>query len=195
MKISWYGNSCFLLEGQKAKVLLDPTPNTKGTEVDFVTLSKDSMNSDHELTFDWPGEYETKGVGVKGINIKNSKDENLTAFILETGKMRICHLGSLDRALTNEEISSFGDVDVLFLPVGGKTVIDAKVAHKIADEIDARMVIPMCFDSEGGATDFGPIDEFKREMGIKEDTEVKDFIKISSLPTDESQIFILNIAK
>jgi len=197
MNISWFSKGCFLIKSKsnKTQVLLEPfqekIENVDLEKVGFVTLASDKVKFDHSLIFDWPGEYETKGIGVKGINIKKENGEESIVFILVIGKKRICHLGEIDRVLTTEELTLLGDIDILLLPVGGNSVIDAKNAHKIADEIEPRMIIPMYY-SVDGEEGFAPLDEFRREMGIKEEMELRDSVEINTLPSEDTEIVLLN---
>ena len=197
MKIKWYGQGCFLINDKEAKALLDPFDKSfekkfNSDDVNFVLLPSEAFDYKHDLIFDWPGEYETKGIGVHGIDVKNENDKNNTIFVLSWGKVRICHLGKLDRILADNEIALLGDVDILFLPVGDNDVLDSKKAHKVAESIDPRMIVPMYFNDGDSSDKFAPIDDFRREMGIKEDEESQSSLEISSLPEDQTQIIILD---
>jgi len=197
MKIKWYRQGCFLINDKQVNALLDPFDKSieekiPPEKIDFVLSPSGNIDYKHDLIFDWPGEYETKGIGVHGIDVKNTDDTNNTIFVLSWGKVRICHLGKLDKTLSDSQIASLGDIDVLFLPVGGNKVLDAKSAHKVAEAIDPRMIVPMYFNDGDSNDSFAPIDDFRREMGIKEDEENKAVLDITSLPEDQTQIIILD---
>jgi len=58
--------------------------------------------------------------------------------------VRIAHLGDLGHALTDQQISDIGSVDVVLVPVGGMWTVDAHKATQVIDQIRPRLVtIPM----------------------------------------------------
>lgn len=193
MKIYWLGEGCILVEDKKANILIDPFKEDQKIEknVDVVLLSEEKLKFNHDLVFDWPGEYETKGVGVRGLSFDKKNGEKTTVFIMEMAGMRVCHLGRMDRVLDDSEVSQLGDIDVLTIPVGGKDVLDAKSAHKIIESVDPRMVIPIHFSLPGDEGGYAPIDDFKREMGLKEDYESQKSVEVKNMPEDQTLIVIL----
>ena len=190
MKITWYGKGCFLFNTNNSNVLLEPFADNIAENIDFVTSSR-GTKLNYKLSFDWPGEYEAKGIGVEGVPIKNTNGEEIVVFILSIGKTRLCHLGQLDRMLDDSEISLLGSIDILFVPVGGNTVIDAKIAHKITEAIDPRMIVPMYFD-DGSDDEFLNLDDYRKEMGINSEQETLDELDIKTLPEEETKIILLN---
>jgi L-ascorbate metabolism protein UlaG (beta-lactamase superfamily) len=57
--------------------------------------------------------------------------------------LRVCHCGDLGHVLSAHQVTAIGKVDVLLLPVGGTFTVDATAAHEVADQLAARVVIPM----------------------------------------------------
>ncbi len=57
--------------------------------------------------------------------------------------MRVAHLGDLGHRLKGEALEKLRGVDALLIPVGGHFTIDAATAKTVADDIGARVVIPM----------------------------------------------------
>lgn len=186
MKISWIKDGTFLLKTEQSKVLIEADASLSEVfgenDIDFVTYSRREGVLKSKLVLDWPGEYEVKGIGIDGISLNRKNGEEITVFILKIGKVRVCHLGFLDRVLTDKEVSSLGDIDILFVPVGGGDVLDAKQAHNLCEAIDPRMIIPM---------NYTDAEMFKKEMGIKEGEEEKTFIDVKTLPEEQTQIVIL----
>ncbi|MFC2095856.1 MBL fold metallo-hydrolase [Candidatus Bipolaricaulota bacterium] len=71
-------------------------------------------------------------------------------FSFEFGGLRFAHLGDLGRILTTSQISALGEVDVLFLPVGGAFTIDkAEALPVIAQLPSVKIVFPMHYYVEG----------------------------------------------
>ena len=70
-------------------------------------------------------------------------------FVLEVGGLRIAHLGDLGHPLNEEQLAAIGSVDVLLVPVGGVTTIDARQATRVVDQLRPRLlVIPMHYKSD-----------------------------------------------
>jgi len=68
----------------------------------------------------------------------------VSLFSFEFGGLRFAHLGDLGRILTSSQITALGDVDVLFIPVGGAYTIDeAEALTVIAQLPTVRVVFPM----------------------------------------------------
>lgn len=163
MKITWLGHSSFLLENSKGlKLLTDPFDDTVGYKVyeenaDIVTISHHHF--DHNYTakiknnpkiIDSVGFTDTLGVKITGISsyhdkIKGAKRGQNIIFIFEMDGFRLCHLGDLGHTLSKDNISKIGNIDVLFIPVGGNFTIDGKEAGEIAKNIHSHIVIPMHF--------------------------------------------------
>ncbi len=67
-----------------------------------------------------------------------------TITVLQTGGLRVCHLGDLGQlALTPAQIKAIGHVDVLMIPVGGFFTIDGPQAAVIVRQIHPRVILPM----------------------------------------------------
>ena len=79
------------------------------------------------------------------------RGENLL-FLLETEGLRVVHLGDLGHLLTEQQISVLRRPDVLLLPVGGFFTIDAKQARLVAEQLEARILVPMHYKTEYTAT-------------------------------------------
>lgn len=186
MKISWIKDGAFILKTDQGQGLIEGEEKLKELvsleKVDFITFSRKSGGLNSGLFLDWPGEYEVKGIEIEGVSIQRNDGEEITIFVLRVGKTAICHLGFLDRVLTDKEVASLGNIDVLFVPIGGGDVLDAKKAHVLCEAIDPRMIIPMYYEDA---------EFFRKEMGIKEAEEEKTSIEIKSLPEEQTQIVFL----
>lgn len=68
----------------------------------------------------------------------------VSMFSFEVGGLRFAHLGDLGRILTGAQITTLGDVDVLFLPVGGAFTINATEALTVIAQLPTvKVVFPM----------------------------------------------------
>src|SRR5262249_31093058 len=58
--------------------------------------------------------------------------------------VRVAHFGDFGQAaLRDEQTAAIGDVDLVFLPVGGGPTIDADQARSIVDRLGPKWVVPM----------------------------------------------------
>jgi len=136
MDITWLGHSSFRIKGKLATIVTDPYGASTGlklpkTEADIVTVSHD--HEDHNdlsrIGGDFkevlgPGEYEIREVSIFGISSFHdasggSERGRNTIYTISMDSMRLCHLGDLGHRLTQEHLREIGEVDILFVPVGG----------------------------------------------------------------------------
>lgn len=67
-------------------------------------------------------------------------------YVWEMGGLRWAHLGDIgQQALRADQKAELGVVDVLFVPVGGRTTVNAAEAAELVKEIQPKVVIPMHF--------------------------------------------------
>ena len=67
-----------------------------------------------------------------------------TIFVFELGGMRIAHFGDFGQSeLREEQATAIGEIDMLFVPVGGGPTIGAEQAAQIAQRLGARWIVPM----------------------------------------------------
>ena len=64
-------------------------------------------------------------------------------FLIEAEDLRIVHLGDLGCIPDEETIRILQKPDILMIPVGGFFTIDGKTARKVADRLNARVILPM----------------------------------------------------
>ncbi len=117
---------------------------------DFNGVENLSYNGKEPLVISGPGEYETKGVFVRGFQSKTNyggKERINTIYIIILEGMTLCFLGALDdEKLSPEFLEAIENIDILFLPIGGTGVIDASKANKIATILEPKIIIPMNYD-------------------------------------------------
>jgi L-ascorbate metabolism protein UlaG (beta-lactamase superfamily) len=188
--LTWYGQSCFLLESATGtKILMDPIPMNLGytppadLAVQAITISHDHPDHNHVtmvqgktrvirgITPDKKGwlridervrDITIRSVGVYHDQKKGAEHGLSTVFVFEVSGVRVAHLGDLGHPLTDQQLSAIGSVDVVLLPVGGGGGMDAQTATYVADQIRPRLlIIPMHYKTEAStAKDLDPIDAF-----------------------------------
>ena len=207
MEITWYGRACFRLRGRDATVITDPCPPSTGFvagrhDVELLTISHD--HADHSytrsinaaMTLTRPGEYEVRELLVTAVGSYHDgsggreRGRN-TIFSVEVDGIHICHLGDLGHLLTEEQLSDLRHVDVLLVPIGGRSTITPSEAAEVVTQLGAKLVIPMHFATDGASTDLLRPEEFLREMAVTEPIrQPKAVVTPSSLP-DETQVVLL----
>jgi L-ascorbate metabolism protein UlaG (beta-lactamase superfamily) len=217
MNITWHGQSCFKIEekikGQLVTVVTDPYENEATglrlpkMKAEIVTVSHDHddhnnygsilpVDSEQPKLIDRPGEYEANGVFVAGIGAYHDKKsgEELgksVMYKMDIGGIKLLHLGDLGTTLSDAQLEKIDDVDVLFVPVGGKYTIDAKEAAEVVRQVEPRIVIPMHYSIPGLKYDIESVDKFKKEMGNNAEEVSKLKISKKDLPQEEIKLVIL----
>jgi len=215
MQIIWKGQSCFqiLINGRKngeVRLVIDPFDEKIGLklpkmEADILLVTHEHYDHSNikgvpgsPFLISGPGEYEIKGVYIKGISLFHDKSEGkergkVTAYTIEDEDgLRVCHLGDLGQSeLTDEQLDLIGDIDVLMIPVGGEYTISAQEASKIIGQIEPKIVIPMHYALPKLNIKLDGIEKFLRTMGIKgAEAQAKLSIKKKDL-TDEEETKVI----
>jgi L-ascorbate metabolism protein UlaG (beta-lactamase superfamily) len=183
MDVTWLGHGCFRLRGRSAAVVTDPYPPSIGLKLsrmdaDLVTISHEHENHNYTQVvregayeIHGPGEYEVAGVSVIGVPTyhdaeKGSKHGRNTVYLIEIDDVRICHLGDLGHKLEDAEAEAVASPDVLLVPVGGRTAMNAAQAAEVVRQLEPRYVVPMHYAIPGLKLELDPIDRFLKEMGV-----------------------------
>jgi len=205
MNIQSLGLSCFKITTKDTTVLVDPYDKSTGLtpprgNVDIVVTSDknnpqvsftQSLSGEFFLVND-PGEYDIKGVTIAGIPLKQEKGW-AAAFLIEGEDIKILSLGNIkDFNIKDEDLESLGDIDILILPVGGKSVLDADEAAKVVARVEPHIVIPSCYKSDGLSLDLDSKETFIKEMGGKFEEMDKLSIKKKDFNFEETKLYILN---
>lgn len=88
------------------------------------------------------------GVKVTAIQASHDKSEGAERgktllFLIEAEGLRVVHLGDIGCILSEEQIKILQNADILMVPVGGYFTVDEKEAMIIADQCNAKVIIPM----------------------------------------------------
>ena len=112
-----------------------------------------SYNGKDPLVISGPGEYETKGVFIKGFPSKThyGKSEKInTIYTVGLEGMNLCFLGAIsDEKLSSEFLEAVEAIDILFLPIGDDGTLDADKANKLAVTLSPKIIIPMHYGDVG----------------------------------------------
>jgi L-ascorbate metabolism protein UlaG (beta-lactamase superfamily) len=182
LDVTWLGHGCFRLRGRSAAVVTDPYPPAIGLKLsrldaDLVTVSHEHENHNYtQVVRDayeirGPGEYEVAGVSVIGVPTfhdaeKGAKHGRNTVYLIEIDDVRVCHLGDLGHKLDDAEAEAISAPDVLLVPVGGHTAIDAAQAAEVVRQLEPRYVVPMHYAIPGLKLQLDSLDRFLKEMAV-----------------------------
>ncbi len=172
MHVEWHGQSAFTLSSDEARVLIDPFADMapmaeRGIQFDYPAIEADGIDLllvthehlDHNGVEAIAGEpvvlRSTAGrlespIG-EVVAIASEHDERSgtergpnTIFVFTLGGVRVAHFGDFGQAeLRLEQRAAIGEVDMVFLPVGGGPTIGAAQAARIVEELAPRWVVPM----------------------------------------------------
>jgi len=203
------GHSCFRIKGSHVIVITDPYSPDLGYSLGKPTARIVTVSHQHpghsyikgigggpRLVIR-PGEYEINGVLIIGIATfhdadKGEKRGKNTAYLIEVDEVSICHLGDLGHVLTAQQVEEIGNVDVLMLPVGGVSTINASVAAEVVRQLEPKVVVPMHYKTSALNRELEPVESFLKEVGVKQvEPQPKLSITKSSLPLS-TQVFLLD---
>jgi L-ascorbate metabolism protein UlaG (beta-lactamase superfamily) len=103
-----------------------------------------------------------------------------TIFRFELDGVRLCHFGDFGQlALRPEQRDAIGEVDVLFIPVGGGPTVGGQSAADVVHAIAPRLVVPMHYRTPA-ISFLDPPDEFLAALGMPV-TETASDVEIDGL--------------
>ncbi len=210
MEIDWFGHSCFRLRTREVTVVNDPYEKTIGLSfprprADVVTISHNHQGHDYAdgvrgepKVVSGPGEYEIRGVFITGVQTyhdkKSGKDRGKnTAYVMTVDDVNICHLGDLGHVPTQTQAEGFGNIDILLIPVGGVSTINASEAAEVIALFEPQIVIPMHYRVPDLTYKLDTVDKFIKEMGLKK-PQTTETLKVTkdNLPK-ETQVVLLEM--
>jgi L-ascorbate metabolism protein UlaG (beta-lactamase superfamily) len=176
-------------------------PGKFGADIVLTSVNHEDMNGVDQVTFGekkpfviaGPGEYEVKGVFIKGFasesNYGGEKRIN-TIYTVSLEGMNICFLGGISTPeLPKEADENIDEVDILFVPISGDGVLEASPAYKLAVSMGPKIVIPVNYGDSG---DKDALKKFLKEAGENPKAEPKLTLKKKDLEGKEAEVVILD---
>jgi len=185
LQIRWHGHACWEITNDKT-VVTDPhdgrsigipAPSVQG---DIILVSHDHYDHNSVKTVE---KEESKVItderkrNINGIDIKGftsfhdevggAKRGSNIIFKFNVDELDFCHLGDLGHELDNETAGRIGNIDVLFIPIGGTFTIDDKSAWKVIKKLKPKIVIPMHYKIGGLSLPIAGIDPFLEKNKYK----------------------------
>lgn len=186
MIITHHGGQCFKVSFGNTTLAFDPIAKSSklpavkfGSDVAFVSMNHENFNgvdnvahgSKQPFVVAGPGEYEIGDVTARGWGVQtiyDSVERYNTIYQVRLEDMNIVFLGALSSPEIDPKIlGELGDIDILFVPVGGGDVLEVPQAAKLSLKLEAKLIIPMHFDKtslqaflkESGADGVKPVDK------------------------------------
>lgn len=206
MVITYHGGQCFKVSFGETTIAFDPiskqsklTPVKFGADAAFISMRHPNFNGREQVVHgarepfvaDGPGEYEIGEVTAKGYGVQTTYDKEQrfnTIYQVFLEGMNLVFLGALGNPEIDPKIlGELGDIDILFVPIGGGDVLDVPQASKLAVKLEAKMIIPMNYDTaqlkaflkEESANNVEPVDKLT--------------IKKKDIATMEGEIAVLKV--
>ncbi len=146
VRVSYYGHMCFRLECDEQAVIIDPYP---AGSVPGLKPVKGIANAVLYTGEEKGGELIAIKKAKKPLPFEitefEAADGKSRILMLDNGVHRIVDLGALNCDLTDEQIKTFRNADILMVPIGGKYTIDEDKAAEIALAVEPEYIIPMSF--------------------------------------------------
>lgn len=205
MIITYNGGQCFKVSFGDTTITFSPASKDSknfnapkfGADVAFISMKHPDFNGSENASHgtrqpfvvDGPGEYEIGDVTAQGFGVETTYDGAThwnTIYQVQMEGMNLLFLG----ALSSPEISpsilgELGDIDILFLPIGGGDVLEVPQASKLAVKLEARLIIPMHYDAKA-------LNAFLKEEGVENGKpQEKLTIKKKDVAVMEGEIVVL----
>lgn len=171
MVITHHGGQCFKVVFGGTTLAFDPISKQSklsavkfGADIALISMWHEDMNGSDQVSFGskepfvvaGPGAYEVGEVTIRGFGVKTKYDGDerySTIYQVHLEGMNIVFLGALGEPdLDPSILGALGDIDILFVPIGGGDVLEVPEASKLAVKLEARLVIPMHYDKQALAT-------------------------------------------
>jgi L-ascorbate metabolism protein UlaG (beta-lactamase superfamily) len=196
MRISWYGQSAFLLTGKEHRVFIDPFgdvasaphsggfrwpfPPIEGVAADLLLVTHDHL--DHNgveaiggdpLLLRTAGTHDSPVGEVVGIAsehdaVAGTRRGPNTIFRFALDGTKVAHFGDFGQpVLRPEQREALGEIDVLFLPVGGGPTIAQDAAAALVHEVEPKLVVAMHHRTPGGLDFLDPPDAFLEALDAR----------------------------
>jgi L-ascorbate metabolism protein UlaG (beta-lactamase superfamily) len=173
MRVEWHGQSAFSLDGADASVAIDPFGDmsglaaSRGMQFDYPQIDGvdahlllvthehidhngvDAIGGDPAVLRSTAGKLESPLGEVTAIASEHDEQAGTargpnTIFVFDLDGLRVCHFGDFGQsALRDEQAAAIGEIDLLFIPVGGGPTIGGEQAAAIVERLAPRWAVPM----------------------------------------------------
>lgn len=167
MRICWHGHSCFEISNNET-IVIDPHDGRSiglrkpEASADVVLISHDHY--DHNAArvvskrnakiLTEPKSYRNKRVQIKGFSSFHDEMEGAKRglnlmFKVSTEGINLLHCGDLGHVPDPKLAEKIGEVDIIFIPIGGVFTIGASTAWEVIRALKPKVAIPMHYNVTG----------------------------------------------
>jgi len=193
MKITWCGHSAFLLESNDGlvRLLFDPyIPGAWNGELNYLPIREQCdaifVSHRHDGHFGFNtisgnpafirgyGRFWVQNIHVNGVKtwhdeVEGAERGDKTAFSFGIDGLDVAHMGDIGHALTDEQLAELGRVDVLLVPCGGGSTVDAEGAYRIVEQLKPKVVIPMHYKTDRIDAPLDGVESFSKLFEVVEE--------------------------
>ena len=207
MIITYFGKQFFKIQQGEMVLAFNPASKSSktgisahfGADIALVATNHPDYNGVEQLShgerepfvINGPGDYEIKEIFIKGVlsdALIESKKYINTIYLFTLDSINIAFMGALSNSeLSKESREALNSPDILFIPVGGKGMLDAKTAAKFASSLEPRLIIPMDYDDASLKTFLKELREDKAQVADKLTLKRKD------LDNKEGEVIVLSV--
>ena len=208
MEITWYGQSCFRLRSRGLSVVTDPYAPSTGLKLPRLTATVVTVSHEHEdhnnvdavrgspFVIHDPGEYEIEGIFVIGVSTwhddKGGRELGRnTAYLIEFEDLTICHLGDLGHVLSQEQIEQLSNIDVLLVPVGGRSTLTGTRAAEVVGLLEPGIVVPMHYKVPGLKAQIETSNRFLKEMAVENPERLETLTVTAGSTSEQTRVVLL----
>lgn len=168
-----------------------------GADVALVSINHPDFNGASDMAFgekvpfiiNAPGEYEVKNIFIKGFLSKSNYNDGEyfnTIYSVMMDGLHVCFLGAHgEEKVSDEAVEAMTDIDILFVPVS-KDTLNPNVAHKIALNLEAKVIVPL------GEDDM--VKAFVKEAGSEKPEKMDKYtVKKRDLDGKQGEIVLLSV--
>ena len=178
LQIRWHGHSCFeitndltiVTDPHDGKSIGIPAPNVNG---DIILVSHDHYDHNSVKSVEKDGskivldgrKRTISNIDIYGVDSFHDEDRGAKRgtnimYKFTVDDIKFCHLGDLGHDIDDETVEKIGDVDILFVPIGGTFTVDDKQAWNVINKIKPKIIIPMHYKIGGLSLPITGIDPF-----------------------------------
>jgi L-ascorbate metabolism protein UlaG (beta-lactamase superfamily) len=185
LQIRWHGHACFeitndltlVTDPHDGKSIGIPAPNVSG---DIILVSHDHYDHNSVKSVEKEGSkivldgkkrvisnIEIFGVDSFHDEAQGAKRGNNIMYKFNVDEIKFCHLGDLGHDIDDDAVNKIGEVDILFVPIGGTFTVDDKQAWDVINKIKPRIIVPMHYKIGGLSLPIAGIDSFLEQAKHK----------------------------
>lgn len=180
MVISYQGENYVKVTAGPLTFLVDPTDERSFRGAQFILATQEPspllkksegaiLSLREPLIISHPGEYETEGIRITGYRMGSDGATAHIAYRVSMEGISLGFLGHLTELPDQKTVGGLTDLDILFVPGGGKPWLRESDAAKLVRQLEPGFVIPTLLQKK-------TCDAFAQELGAKPAAPVEKLV-------------------